>query len=76
MRGGEKVLEAICELYPDATLYTLVQRAGLGLASDRAAPDQDVARPVAAGRRAPLPALPAALSRPPSSCSISTATIS
>jgi glycosyltransferase involved in cell wall biosynthesis len=25
MRGGEKVLDAICELYPDATLYTLVQ---------------------------------------------------
>ena len=24
MRGGEKVLEAICELYPDATLFTLV----------------------------------------------------
>jgi glycosyltransferase involved in cell wall biosynthesis len=28
MRGGEKVLEAICELYPDATLYTLVQIPG------------------------------------------------
>jgi glycosyltransferase involved in cell wall biosynthesis len=28
MRGGEKVLEAICELYPDATLYTLVQVPG------------------------------------------------
>jgi glycosyltransferase involved in cell wall biosynthesis len=25
MRGGEKVLEAICELYPDATLYSLVR---------------------------------------------------
>ena len=25
MRGGEKVLEAICELYPDATLHTLVR---------------------------------------------------
>jgi glycosyltransferase involved in cell wall biosynthesis len=25
MRGGEKVLEAICELYPDATLFTLVR---------------------------------------------------
>jgi glycosyltransferase involved in cell wall biosynthesis len=24
MRGGEKVLDAICELYPDAPLYTLV----------------------------------------------------
>jgi glycosyltransferase involved in cell wall biosynthesis len=28
MRGGEKVLDAICELYPDATLYTLIQVAG------------------------------------------------
>ena len=28
MRGGEKVLEAICELYPDATLYTLVRVQG------------------------------------------------
>jgi glycosyltransferase involved in cell wall biosynthesis len=25
MRGGEKVLDAICALYPDATLYTLVR---------------------------------------------------
>ena len=23
MRGGEKVLEALCELYPDAPIYTL-----------------------------------------------------
>ena len=28
MRGGEKVLEAICELYPDATLHTLVRVPG------------------------------------------------
>jgi glycosyltransferase involved in cell wall biosynthesis len=28
MRGGEKVLEAICELYPGATLYTLVRVSG------------------------------------------------
>jgi glycosyltransferase involved in cell wall biosynthesis len=28
MRGGEKVLEAICELYPDATMYTLVRVPG------------------------------------------------
>jgi len=28
MRGGEKVLEAIRELYPDATIYTLVQVPG------------------------------------------------
>ena len=28
MRGGEKVLDAICELYPDATLFTLVRIPG------------------------------------------------
>ena len=28
MRGGEKVLDAICELYPDAPLYTLVRVPG------------------------------------------------
>lgn len=28
MRGGEKVLEAICALYPDATLFTLVHVPG------------------------------------------------
>ena len=28
MRGGEKVLEAICELYPAATLFTLVRTPG------------------------------------------------
>ena len=28
MRGGEKVLDAICELFPDATLFTLVRDRG------------------------------------------------
>jgi glycosyltransferase involved in cell wall biosynthesis len=28
MRGGEKVLDAVCELYPEAPLYTLVQVPG------------------------------------------------
>lgn len=28
MRGGEKVLEAICQLYPDATLFTLIRTPG------------------------------------------------
>ncbi len=35
MRGGEKVLDAICELYPDATLYTPGPRARLGVAAHR-----------------------------------------
>jgi glycosyltransferase involved in cell wall biosynthesis len=28
MRGGEKVLEALCEIYPDADIFTLVHRKG------------------------------------------------
>ena len=28
MRGGEKVLEALCEMYPDADIFTLVHRKG------------------------------------------------
>ena len=28
MRGGEKVLEVLCELYPDADIFTLVHRRG------------------------------------------------
>lgn len=28
MRGGEKVLEVLCELFPDATLFTLVHKNG------------------------------------------------
>ncbi|MCS7123079.1 MAG: glycosyltransferase family 4 protein, partial [Candidatus Aenigmarchaeota archaeon] len=28
MRGGEKVLEALCELFPNADLYTLVHIRG------------------------------------------------
>ena len=28
MRGGEKVLEILCELYPEATLFTLVHKKG------------------------------------------------
>jgi len=28
MRGGEKCLEVFCELFPEATLFTLVHRRG------------------------------------------------
>ena len=63
MRGGEKVLEAICELYPDATLYTLVRVPGSVSARARAPPDRTSLGPVAAPRRPAVPALPAAFSR-------------
>jgi len=29
LRGGERVLDALCELFPDATLHTLVRRPGI-----------------------------------------------
>lgn len=29
MRGGEKVVETLCEMFPDATLFTLVYRRGM-----------------------------------------------
>lgn len=32
LRGGERVLDALCELYPDATLHTLVRKPGIGTA--------------------------------------------
>ena len=37
MRGGEKVLEALCELYPDADIFTLFHQRGIRVAADRAA---------------------------------------
>ncbi|MBM4341872.1 MAG: glycosyltransferase [Deltaproteobacteria bacterium] len=30
LRGGERVLDALCELFPDATLHTLVREPGIG----------------------------------------------
>ena len=30
LRGGERVLDALCELYPQATLHTLVRQPGIG----------------------------------------------
>jgi glycosyltransferase involved in cell wall biosynthesis len=65
MRGGEKVLEAIAELYPDATLYTLVRVPGsVSPALERRTIRTSVAQLLpAAGRlyRNYLPAFPAAV---------------
>src|ERR1051326_1435181 len=38
MRGGEKALEAACELFPDAPVYTLVHRRGAVSAAIEAHP--------------------------------------
>ena len=61
MRGGEKVLEAICELYPEAPLYTLVHVPGLGLAAHRSARPSGRRSRSGCRRGALLPAVPAAL---------------
>ena len=43
MRGGEKVLEAVCELYPHASLFTLVHVPGsVSPAIERLAPRSSV----------------------------------
>jgi hypothetical protein len=58
MRGGEKVLEAICDLYPDAPLFTLVHARGrVSPAIERRR--ANVVRAAAARRdgNAPVPAL-------------------
>ena len=30
LRGGERVLDALCELFPDAVVHTLVRKPGIG----------------------------------------------
>ncbi len=62
MRGGEKVLEVLCELYPDADLFTLVHRRGsrVGDASSATASHTSFVQRLPFGTRA-LPQLPAAL---------------
>jgi glycosyltransferase involved in cell wall biosynthesis len=63
MRGGEKVLEAICALYPGATLFTLVQVPGsvsAGIERRRIVPSIAQALPAAGRRyRSYLPLFPA-----------------
>ena len=39
MRGGEKVLEVLCERFPDAELFTLVHVPRIGVARDRTGAD-------------------------------------
>ena len=43
MRGGEKVLEALCEIYPDADIFTLVHRRGSVSPAIERHPHPDVA---------------------------------
>ena len=50
MRGGEKVLEAICDLYPDAPLFSLVHAPRPGVPDDRAPAGSG--RPSCSGSRA------------------------
>ena len=61
MRGGEKVLEAICRIFPDADLLTLVHVPGSVSPIDRTPRHPHVVRPAPAAPGAVLPALSAAL---------------
>ena len=66
MRGGEKVLEAFCELFPDADLFTLVHVRGSVSPAIERAPDR-ARRSCSGCRRAArlyrhyLPLFPAAI---------------
>ena len=42
MRGGEKVLEVLCERFPEAELFTLLHVPRIGFAGHRAATDPHV----------------------------------
>ena len=61
MRGGEKVLEAICGALSRRDDLHAAARPGLGVAGARAASRAAIVRPVAARGGAPLPQLPAAV---------------
>ena len=74
MRGGEKVLEVLCELYPDADLFTLFHKRGCGLAADRAPPHRDLVRPAPAVCARSATGTTCRCSRWPSGSSASTAT--
>ena len=62
MRGGEKVLEELCALLPEAPIYTLFHFPGAVSHGDRVAPDPHQLPAERAPPAAPLPQLPAALS--------------
>ncbi len=67
MRGGEKCLEAVCELFPDAPIYTLVHHPGTvsPLIEDRPIHTSFIQRLPGARRRHQryLPLFPAAIER-------------
>ena len=72
MRGGEKVLEVLCERFPDAELFTLVHVPRIGVAGDRARADPHVVRPAPAAASHGSTATTCRSFRPRSSSSIST----
>ncbi len=63
MRGGEKVLEALAGLFPEAPIYTLFHFPGSVSPAIECAPDPHQLPAEGAGHHAALPALPAALPR-------------
>ena len=72
MRGGEKALEVLCELLPEADLLTLVHVPRSGVAHHRQPSHPAVADPAPATGRIGSIATTCRCSRSPSSSSIST----
>ena len=62
MRGGEKVLDALCERFPQAEVFTLRSRTRIGVAHNRTGPPAHLVRAAPAVRQAALPDVPAAFS--------------
>ncbi len=76
MRGGEKVLERLCELFPDADLFTLVHVPERRSRRHRRPAHRTSFLAARCRRRAASTATTCRLSRPPSSSSTSTASTS
>ena len=51
LRGGERVLDALCELFPDAVVHTLVRKPGIGTPRDW--PSRDIVVTPALSRMGP-----------------------
>ena len=62
MRGGEKVLEVLCERYPDAELFTLLHVRGSVSPAIERLHDPHVGAAAPAGHQALLPRVPPAVS--------------
>lgn len=58
MRGGEKVVEALCRIFPQADIYTHVVRPEALSETITSHPIHTTFNPKASGKRAALPEIP------------------